>query len=351
MVRAWRDHGPYISSDAVDAGLVDRVVYEDELPSAMRASLGYGYRAIGQSSFRDRAYENNQWGPRSHVAVVFAEGVIAEGVDAETGFMGKTLGGKTVGRAIRKAREDRRVDAIVLRVNSGGGSVFASDEIWREMARTVGVKPVIVSFGDVAASGGYYIATTADSIFALPGTVTGSIGVIYGKVVLDELYDKIGLDKDVLTRGEFADMFGTTAPFDSTERAVVRSLIDHAYDHFVELVAEGRDLSVDSVDAIAQGRVWSGTAATRLGLVDRDADLWESIQTAARMAGIGPGESVDVDVLPRPGWELFQYNWLGGVMAHADAVPGLDGLRGLLAYTGIVGDGFAYALPFTVQIW
>ncbi len=351
QVRTWRDHGPYVSEDAVAAGLIDDLAYNDELPDIMKDRLGNRYVRVSQSEFADRRYEDRRWGATPRVAVVFAEGSIVEGEDGSSFLLGKTLGSKTISGAIKRAREDNSVRAIVLRVNSGGGSMFASDEIWREVSRTVGVKPIVVSFGDVAASGGYYIAAVADSIFALPNTVTGSIGVINGKLVLDSLYEKIGFDKEVLTRGEFADMFDMTDRFDSDEREIVRNLIDRAYERFVGLVAEGRHLARDSVDAIAQGRVWSGSAATRLGLVDRDADLWETIQVAARMSGVGPGESVEVQVLPEPRWEFFDTGWLGLAMAQSQAVPGLEGIRGLLAHAGLLSDGWAYTLPYTIRVW
>lgn len=351
QVREWRDHGPFVSEDALAAGLVDGIAYSDELPTVMRETLGGGFARVSQSDFTHRQYDERRWGAKPQVAVVFAEGSITEGHDGSSFLMGQTLGSKTISRAIRQAREEGNVRAIVLRVNSGGGSVFASDDIWREVSRTVGVKPIVVSFGDVAASGGYYIAAVADSIFALPSTVTGSIGVIYGKLVLDSLYDKLGMDKEVLTRGEFADMFDMTDPFDARERELIRSQLERAYNRFVELVAEGRDLTPDSVDAIARGRVWSGASATRLGLVDRDADLWETIQVAARMGGVQPGASVGVRVLPQPGWELFDSNWLGFMMAKGETVPGLQGLKGLLTYAGLFDNGLAYTMPYSFRVW
>jgi protease-4 len=244
------------------------------------------------------------------------------------------------------------VKALVLRVNSGGGSVFASDEIWREVARTVGRKPIIVSFGDVAASGGYYIACAADSIFAMPNTITGSIGIVSGKLDLSGLYDKVGLDKEVITRGRYANLYSSDGTFNDDERAAIRAQMTRAYDHFVELVADGRHLTTDSVNAIGQGRVWSGEAAQERGLVDRYADLHESITVAARMAGVKSGEDVDVVVLPERRWQLFDLGPLNfaGALGAGDALAGVIGT--VLDKTGIhPSDGEpAFEIPYRVTI-
>jgi protease-4 len=264
--------------------------------------------------------------------------------------MGEIMGAETVSRALRRAREDRRVKAIVLRVNSGGGSVFASDEIWHEVSRTVGTKPLVVSFADVAASGGYYIACGADSIFALPNTVTGSIGIISGKLDFSGLYEKIGLDVEVTTRGRFADLSSAGRSYDEEERQIVRAQMRRAYERFIALVAEGRGLTVDSVDALGQGRVWSGTAARELGLVDRHAGLHEVIRTAARMAGVKPGREIAVEILPRPGWQLFDLEPLGARFGSwsGAALPAV--IRSALAQLGLADEGLAYRQPYTITI-
>jgi protease-4 len=220
------------------------------------------------------------------------------------------------------------------------------------VSRTAGRKPIIVSFGDVAASGGYYIACAADSIFAMPNTITGSIGVITGKLDLSGLYDKVGLDKEVIARGRFADMYGADGTFSDEERAIVRAQMMRAYDRFVTLVADGRELSTDSVYAIAQGRVWSGSAAEQRGLVDRFADLYECITIAARMAGVNSGDDVEVDVLPEQSWELFN---LGRMSVLAGLLPTglLDGLlTSALGASGANDSGHepAYEMPYRVTI-
>lgn len=349
-VREWIAHGPYVSVDARAAGMVDAVAHPDQLDAIVRNAIGSLAISIKQRDFMKRTYYKTEWGSPPEIAVIFAEGFIAEGEDGENGLLGKVMGSRTIGGAIRAAREDRDVKAIVLRVNSGGGSVFASDDIWREVSRTAGVKPIVVSFGDVAASGGYYIACAADSVFALPNTITGSIGIISGKLVLDSLYDKIGLDKVIVTRGRYADLYGMDRRFDDDERAIVRSQMAQAYGRFVDHVADGRGLPADSVDAIGQGRVWSGAAARELGLIDRYADLSESIIAAARMADIKSGTTIEVEPLPKRQWRLVDSRWLG----PAAGLPGVrslaDGLRLALGQGRLVDDNLWYQMPLSIVV-
>lgn len=351
-VRGWIDHGPYVSDDAYVAGLVDTVAYPDELDGVVRSLSGPFWRQVNMRELNRRTYARNGWSEPAQVAVVFAEGGIQEGNDRSELLGGTVMGSATIGRAIRNARSDYRIKALVLRVNSGGGSVVASDEIWREVERTVGKKPIIVSFGDVAASGGYYIACAADSIFAMPNTITGSIGIINGKLDLSGLYDKIGLDKETITRGKYANLYGSDGGFSDDERAVIRSQMLRAYNHFVELVADGRALTTDSVNAIGQGRVWSGSAAHERGLVDRYADLHECITIAARMAGVRAGDDVDVVVLPERKWQLFD---LGGMGLAGALLPGA-GIESLLAAVlekaGVASspDEPSFELPYRVTI-
>ncbi len=351
-VRGWIDHGPYVSVDAQTAGLIDTVAYADQLDGIIRGMAGPLWRQVSMRELRRRVYEPKGWTEPSQIALILAEGGISEGDDRSELLNGDVMGSSSIGRAIRTARESHQIKAIVLRVNSGGGSIFASDEIWREVARTVGHKPIIVSFGDVAASGGYYIACAADSIFAMPISITGSIGVITGKLDLSGLYDKVGLDKEVITRGRYADLYGTDGAFTDEEREVVRSQMMRAYDHFVSLVADGRQMDSDSVYAIAQGRVWSGTAAAKRGLVDRFADLHECITIAARMAGVNTGEDVEVTILPEQRWELFSLGRMGLVSA---LIPTdiLDGLISTTLGTAGASEGHgepAYEMPYRVTI-
>jgi len=349
-VASWIDHGPWVSVDACEAGLIDQVGYADELDALVRAHVGWVSGNVDGQALARRKYHRRQWGRPPRVAVVFAEGSIADGTDRDEWLTGHVMGAESVSQAIRNARQDRGVKAIVLRVNSGGGSMFASDQIRRAVAETAGKKPIVVSFADVAASGGYYIACAADSVYALPNTVTGSIGIIHGKLDLSGLYDKIGLDREVATRGRYADLYGTSHSFDDDERAVVRDQMQRGYDRFVGVVADGRDLSADSVDAIGRGRVWSGSAARDLGLIDGYADLRTAITTAARMAGISSGREVAVEVLPKAGWKLFDSGlFFPGILTGSGSLAGWA--RSALGHAGPAdSEGPACELPYVLTI-
>jgi protease-4 len=195
-----------------------------------------------------------------------------------------TLGAKTLVRAIRTAREDDRVKAIVLRVDSPGGDGFASNEIWRELDLVE--KPLAVSMGNVAGSGGYYIACNADRVFAGPATLTGSIGVFSLKLVTSGLYDKLGVRRVTLKRGERADALSDTRPYTTDEDSVLQAQVDWFYDRFVEKVADGRGLSYEAVDSVGRGRIWAGTDAYRVGLVDSLGGLLDAVAWAKEEAGL-----------------------------------------------------------------
>ncbi|RYF85054.1 MAG: signal peptide peptidase SppA [Chitinophagaceae bacterium] len=219
---------------------------------------------------------------KDKIAVIYAEGDIVDGEGDNS-----QIGGENFRALIRKARLDKNVKAIVLRVNSGGGSALASDIIWREiqMAREEDKKPVIASFGDVAASGGYYIACGADSIFANPNTITGSIGVFSVIPNMQSFFkNKLGMTFDGVNTAPHADAVGVTKPLDETGKELVQKGVERIYAQFKQRVATGRKKDTAYIETIAQGRVWSGEDAVRNGLVDRLGNLQEAIKCAARMA-------------------------------------------------------------------
>lgn len=295
------DAGPYDARQALAAGLVDELLYADELGArfkdASRLTVGRYLRSGGPSAFDTR--------PR--LAVVYVVGEIASGESARGGLGGEVAGSDTVVAAIRRASEDSAVRAIVVRIDSPGGSGVASDVIWRELRQAAARKPVVASMGDLAASGGYYVAMGADAIVAQPGTITGSIGVFGGKFSLRGLYDKIGLSKEIVARGRNAALFSDYRPWNDEERAHVRGLMTAFYRDFVSKVAERRGRSFEQVDAVAQGRVWSGSEALAKGLVDRLGGLDVAIALAKERARIPAGDDVSLLVLPEPRgfWELL----------------------------------------------
>jgi protease-4 len=233
-----------------------------------------------------------------HVAVVYCEGSITSGPSSPGGPLGsQSMGSDTIAAAIRKARKDEDIKAVVLRVDSPGGSGLASDVIWREVEQTRRYKPVVVSMSDYAASGGYYISMAADAIVAQPGTLTGSIGVFAGKYNLAGLYEKVGLTSESVERGAMSDLFDADEPLGEDGRNKLSQFIDEFYDGFVSRVAEGRRTSTQAVHEVAQGRVWTGAQGKAVGLVDELGSFRTALQIAKEKAGI-EGE-VKLVLLPR----------------------------------------------------
>ena len=221
------------------------------------------------------------------VAVIYASGPIRQGRSSRSPLGGSAMGSDTVAAALRSATSDERVRAVLLRVNSPGGSAVASDTIWREVVRTRAAgKPVVVSMSDVAASGGYYISMAADVIVAQPGTLTGSIGVIMGKPVLEEAFGRIGITTDSVSVGRGATMFAPTHPFSEDEWQRINVWLDAIYRDFTEKVASGRRMTVEQVDEIARGRVWTGADAAQNGLVDELGGMAAAADIARRRAGL-----------------------------------------------------------------
>jgi protease-4 len=296
------DGGPYLAGGAYDAGLVDTLVYEDQVEEVARFYNGGKGCCISRSEFAPQGYWTYDWGEGRKIGLVYASGMMVSG---ESGYNpligGKFMGSATVARAIREARKNESIAAIVLRVDSPGGSGLASEVIRREVDLAKRVKPVVVSMGDVAASAGYHISCGADIIVAEPWTITGSIGAIAGKLNMHGLYDKLGIHKEILTRGENAAIYSDYAEFTPEERELVRALLDESYDRFVRDVALGRGMEWEEVDALARGRVWTGSQAVRNGLVDVLGGLENALDLAMAEAGIEDGVDAEVIVFPRRG--------------------------------------------------
>ncbi len=271
------------ANDAVTHGLVDGVKYDDELKDEIKANLGIGkYDRINFTTINTYyAASNIRKRSGDKIALIYAEGNIVDG-KAEEG-----IGGETYRNLLRKARLDKSIKAIVLRVNSGGGSAMASEAIWRELALAKQEKPVIVSFGDVAASGGYYIACAADSIFALPTTITGSIGV-FGIIPNMQSFfkNKLGITFDGVKTAPHADAGAIYRPLNEPEKKMVQASVDMIYTTFKQRVAEGRKRDTTYIDSIAQGRVWTGLKAKDIGLIDRFGGIEDAIIAAAAKAGL-----------------------------------------------------------------
>jgi protease IV len=300
-VRAAVDRGPLLAREALEAGLVDRLGYRDEVYDAVRDRVGPDTKLLFLSRYGRGAPElaRRLGGGRPVVALVHGSGQIRMGRSGR-GPTGVSMGSDTVSAAIREAARDERVKAIVFRVDSPGGSYVASDTVWREvvLARRGGT-PVVVSMGDVAASGGYFVSVAADAIVAQPGTLTGSIGVYAGKPVVRALLDRIGIHHGSVAGGAHAEIFSTLRPFQEGEWALLNSWLDTVYDDFVGKVAEGRGLSREQVHEVARGRVWTGADALERGLVDELGGLERAVELACDRAGIPAGRRPEVRVVPR----------------------------------------------------
>ena len=283
------------AKDAVEYKLVDAIKYDDEVKDEIKSRLNLGkYEKISfitTSTYLAAGAIRDVKGEK--IALIYAEGDIVDG-RADQG----TIGSENYRTLIRKARLDKSVKAIVFRVNSGGGSSLASENIWRELTLAKKEKPVVVSFGDVAASGGYYISCGADSIFALPTTITGSIGVFGIVPNLQNFFkNKAGITFDGVKTGPYADAGAAYRPLEENEKRMMQASVDLIYTQFKERVAEGRKKDTAYVDSIAQGRVWTGRRAREIGLIDRFGGLDDAIQCAARMAKL---ENYRVSEYPEP---------------------------------------------------
>jgi protease-4 len=272
--------------DAFRLKLVDGLKYKDEILSELRSRLGVkpksDINSIDIGEYTNSTDEDNKAVSTNRIAVVYASGDIASGDGGDN-----SIGSETTSKALRKVRLDDKIKAVVLRVNSPGGSSLASDVIWREVMLTKKVKPIIVSMGDVAASGGYYISCAADSIYAEPNTITGSIGIFAILPNMQKLFnDKLGVTFDGVKTGQYADLGNTSRPLTPAERAILQNQINHGYDDFTKAVAAGRHKTQAYINSIGQGRVWTGEQALKIGLVDRLGNIDDAVRSAAKKANL-----------------------------------------------------------------
>jgi len=290
-VRELFDAVPLTAEQARNAGLLDGVCYEDELASHLGTAQAPAVLMSGEQAWR-RLVRPRRWHSRRAIGVVSLEGLIVSGPSRQPpGWLplplpGAQAGSETLVQQLRAAAHNRRLAAVVLHVDSPGGSAFASDLIWREVDRLGKVKPVVVYMSNRAASGGYYVSTPARAIVAQVATLTGSIGIWGGKFVTTGLFDRVGARREVVSRGKAAGLYSDTAPFSDEERAKVRAEIGAGYARFKTRVAQGRGLTDAQVEAVARGRVWTGEQALGHGLVDLLGDLHAAADKARELAGL-----------------------------------------------------------------
>ena len=304
-VKALIDNAPYFGGDAKEQGLIDGSLYREQVYSEMKSRLGYEegeeLRKITAVDYRDVPSDSLGINKGERVAVIFAAGPINVGSSTQDPFSGETLGSDTIVKAVNSAADDESIKAIVLRVDSPGGSALASDQMWYALEQAKAKKPVVVSMGDVAASGGYYIACNANKIVAQQTTITGSIGVFLGKPVIKGMYDWMGISNEYVMRGKNAGVFRETERWTAEERAKMQTAADSIYfDAFLPKVAAGRNMTVEQANTLGQGRVWTGTQAKANGLVDEIGGLEKAISIAKELAGIPADKEVRRVVYPEP---------------------------------------------------
>src|SRR5882672_10583650 len=304
-VRAIIDDAPYSSAKAKEMGLIDGVAYRDELEKELKTKLGYKesdeLRVVNGSSYSQVEPESLGLDKGEKIAVIYATGDIGSGKSENGPRGGQSIGSDTLSKAVKDAGDDKSIKAIVIRVDSPGGSGLASDIIWHAVEAAKAKKPVVVSMSDVAASGGYYISTGANKIIAEPSTITGSIGVFAGKPVLKGFYDWLGISNEYILRGKQAGMFRETEKFTPEERTKFEDLIKRTYyEDFVPKVAKGRNKTPEYVDSIAQGRVWTGAQGRERGLVDEFGGLDRAVEVAKELAKIPKDKGVHRVILPYP---------------------------------------------------
>ena len=300
-VRTLFDRGPFVAAKALEAGLVDELAYEDELDDRVPELGGDSDRRIEGSDYQRISFESAGVRPRSRIAVLYIVGTIASGKGGFDPVNGSIAGSEAIVEQIRKIRDDNSIKAIVLRIDSPGGSSVASDVIWRELTITRQdnpSRPIVTSMSDLAASGGYYIAIPADAIVAQPGTLTGSIGIFGGKIVIGGTLGKAGIGTETVTSGANADMYSPFTPFTAPQRAKVEEFMQDFYKGFVGKVAESRKTTPEAIHAVAQGRVWTGRQALAHGLVDRLGGLDAAVALAKERAKIPADEDVQLVVYP-----------------------------------------------------
>ncbi|MFN2509944.1 MAG: signal peptide peptidase SppA [Pyrinomonadaceae bacterium] len=304
-VRAIIDNSPYSALKAKEAGLIDSAAYRDELDKELKSKLGYKdsdeLRLVRGSVYRDVPPESLGLDKGDRIAVIYATGDIGSGKSENSPTGDQSIGSDTVAKALNDARDDKTIKAIVLRVDSPGGSGLASDIIWHAVDAAKQKKPVVVSMADVAASGGYYISASANKIIAQPSTITGSIGVVGGKPVMKGFYDWIGISNEYVLRGKTAGLFRETEKFTPEERTKFEEWIKTTYyNDFVPKVARGRGKDPSYIDSVGQGRVWTGSQGKENGLVDEFGGLDRAIAIAKQLANIPADKEVNRVILPYP---------------------------------------------------
>jgi protease-4 len=295
-IRATIDNGPFLAKQAKASGLIDDLRYEDEVFGEMKTALHQ--TSLKKAAEKDYARTSDAsaglGAGNAEIAFVVGEGSITRGEESD----GQGLQSGAFDRMLEKVASDATIKAAIIRINSPGGEVVASDDMWRAMNRLKAKKPVVISMADEAASGGYYMAMSGSPIVAYPGTITGSIGVVFGKPNLHGLYDKLGITKEAVSRGRFALIDSDYSSLTPEGRAKLKEGIDATYEDFLDKVAKSRGKTVSEIEPVAQGRVWLGDQAKEKGLVDDLGGIDLAVQKARQLAGIPTSSRVSLVLYP-----------------------------------------------------
>jgi protease-4 len=338
-----------LPQDALNAKMVDGLKYKDEIIAELKTlsgtEKGNNMRTVTINDYAENLSQDTP-SAKDKIAVVYANGDITGGEGDDN-----SIGSERISRAIRKAREDSSIKAIVLRVNSGGGSALASDVIWREIILSKKVKPVIASFGDVAASGGYYIGCAADSIFVQPNTITGSIGV-FGIIpnFQNLLNNKLGVTFDGVKTGKYADIMSVNRPLTSGERFIIQNDVNHVYDSFITRVADGRKKAKDYINSIGGGHVWVGTDAVKNGLADRLGSFNDAIVAAGKKAKLKEYRVVEYPEKMDPFKSLIENTTDKIKVYYAKQEFGDNYLLYQQMKKAIINSGLQARMPFEIKV-
>ncbi len=319
-VKAIIDNAPYSAPNAKQQGLIDDTFYKEQVYNELKNRLGYKeedkLRTVSNEAYREIPSDSLGLNNGERIAVIYASGAITGGSSNRSPFGGENVGSDTIVKAVNDAAEDKSIKAIVLRIDSPGGSALASDLMWYAIENAKLKKPVVVSMSDVAASGGYYIACNANKIVAEPSTVTGSIGVFMGKPVMKGFYDWIGVSNEYILRGKNAGLFRETVKWEGDELKKMQESVNNIYfTNFVPKVAKGRGKTDEEVNTIGQGRVWTGAQAKQNGLIDEFGGLEKAIEIAKQLANLPADKDVRRVNFPEPR-PFFETLFGGGASAQ-----------------------------------
>ncbi|MFP6618691.1 MAG: signal peptide peptidase SppA [Pirellulaceae bacterium] len=372
-VKKLVDQGLFTAQEALQAGLIDEVAYGDQIKQRLSKDLaadeaqidimnGYAIKKVatdfsgmmGMVKLFDlllNGSDAKKTTKNKKIAVIYAVGTIVSGESSFNLLGGVSVGSDTLISALKQADEDQTVQAIVLRVDSPGGSALASDLIWREIQRIK--KPVIASMGNIAASGGYYISMGCDQIFAQPGTLTGSIGVVGGKISFGGLLDRFGVRTEVISKGKNSGLLSTTSSMTESERTIWKTNMENVYRQFTSKAAAGRKLSLEELEPLASGRVWTGRQAKAHRLVDHLGTLHEAIQAAKKAAKFGADEKAELLILPKSQSFLEQLLGGGGALpgfTTPASHPWLRNIQDVEAVRSLFAEPSLLMLPYRINI-